>query len=358
MLTVLSKPLSIRSRIIPAGFLILAIFGLCSGGNAAAVTTDTMSLPVVAVMPPAAYAGQPAVERLLPLLEAQLAQERITLVTAAQLRETLRLFRIRSAGMVTKEEAAQITSARKVDFLVLGSVDLYSEEPFPEAAFTLRLLRTSDMRIIWAVTVAGNGEDYSGILGLGRITSMEVLAPKLVEEALKGFAGALAGNRIAADDSLPEATVALVTFDNLTAAHYAGEIFTAVLLSELTARGVHVVEPGMVTEVFMRNNRLASGQIDDSLLRQLHDSLGVDLVITGTVDRFQASSGGEGSGADIAVGARCLDAAAGKIVTTYEGSREGAGSQLLFNSGGLHSLGKLAQQMARDMIPKLISKKD
>lgn len=358
MLTALLRLLSIRSGIIPAGLLALVILQLCPGRNAAAATTETAPLPVVAMMPPAAYAGQPAVERLLPLLEARLAKENITLITATQLRETLRLFRIRSAGMITKEEVTQITSTRKIDFLLLGSTDVYSEEPFPEAAFSLRLLRTSDMRIIWAVATAGNGEDYTGMLGLGRITSMEVLAPKLVEAAVKDFGRAIAGDRIAADNSPPEPTVALVTFDNLTATRYAGEIFTAVLLSELTAQGIPVVEPGMIREVFMRNNRLANGQIEDSLLRQLHDSLGVDLVITGTIDRFQTISSGDGSEADIAVGARCLDAAKGRIVTTYEGSREGTGSPLLFKSGRVHSLGKLAQQIAREMIPKLLNRRD
>ncbi len=323
---------------------------------AAAMDSGAVAGPIVAVVPFADYTGQSVVDSILPFVEARLAQEQVRLIPVTELREVLRSFRIRSAGMISREDAAKILSVRPVDYFLLGSVDLYIEGAVPEAGFSLRLVRASDMRIVWAKSTAGNGEDFAGMFGLGRITSMQVMIPKLIETALQDAALAITQRTASASENEP--TVALVPFDNLTVNRFAGDVFTSIVLSELIARGTTVIEPGEVNELFRRNNRVVAGEIDRDLLRQLRDSLQADIVITGTVDRFQpGTAGSERVDPELAVGARCLDAATGKIVATYETSRRGVDSEKLFKSGAFRCLGKMAQDAAQSMLEKLLQKK-
>lgn len=329
-----------------------------SGPSATPADTGDAVAPVVAMVPFADHTERAVADSLVvPLLQDRLSRERVRLIPAAELRETLRSFRIRAAGMIDGVEAAEIRSVRPVDFFLLGSVDLYFDGPPPEVSFALRLVRASDMRVVWAQTVAGNGEDYAGALGLGRIETMPALLAKLMEAAVKGFGPAVSEGM---SDSQPTRgpKVALVPFDNLSSNRAAGGLFAAAVLADLIARGVPVIEPGDVQELFRRNNRLPAGGIDDDLARQLHDSLGADLIITGTIDRFQpGSAGGETIDPEIAVGARCLDAATGKITATDEAERRGRGSERLFKSGAEHCLGTLAADVAHDMLNRLLKKK-
>jgi hypothetical protein len=326
-----------------------------SAGTSLAATADSGAVagPVVAVVPFADYTGQSVVDSILPLLQSRLEQKNIRLIPVAGLRDVLRSFRIRSAGMIAKEEVAHILSVRPVDFFLLGSIDVYIEGAAPEAAFSLRLVRASDMRIVWAISAAGNGEDFAGIFGLGRINSMPVMLSKLMDSALEDFDDAVSSTA-----SADGPTAALAPFDNLTANRFAGDIFASVVLSELVARGVTVVEPGQVYDLFRRNNRQPAGGIDDDLMHRLHDSLGVELVITGTIDRFQpGTAGGEIVDPEIALGARCLEAATGKITATFETARRGSDSERFFKSGAYRSLGRMAQEAARTMLDELLRKK-
>lgn len=362
MWTALSKPLSSNRRgaflrlhrIIP-----LLLFGLtlAPGASSAAIADSGAAAgPIVAVVPFADFTGQSAVDSILPLIETSLAAEKIRLIPVAELRTTLRTFRIRSAGMITGEDAARILSVRPVDFFLLGSIDAYIGGAVPEAGLSLRLVRASDLHIVWAQSAAGNGEDFAGAFGLGRIDSVSIMIPKLVESALKDFGAAV--SQTASPTETKETTVALVPFDNLTINRFAGEVFASVALSRLVAGGATVIEPGQVNDLFRRNNRLPAGGIDNDLLRQLHDSLGADIVITGTIDRFQpGTAGGEMVEPEIALGARCLDASTGKIIGAFETSRRGGDSEKLFKSGAYHCLGRMAQDAARAMLEKLMKKK-
>jgi hypothetical protein len=329
-----------------------------SAAMAPATEADSASIarPIIAVVPFADYSGGSARDSILPLLESRLGREPVRLIPVAELRQVLRSFRIRSAGMISKADAADILSVRPVDFFLLGSVDFYIDGAVPEAGLSLRLVRASDLQIVWAKSTAANGEDFAGMFGLGRITSMSTMLPKLIESSLEGMADAAA--QTPRPSEAKEPAVALVPFDNLTDNRSAGDIFTAISLSELAVKGYTGIEPGEVNDLFRRNNRAVAGGIDTELLRRLHDSLGVDLVITGTIDKFRpGTAGGEKVDPEIALGARCLDAATGKIAATYETSRRGADSEKLFKSGAYHCLGTLAQAAARSMLDALMRKK-
>ncbi|NMC43168.1 MAG: hypothetical protein GYA46_04545 [candidate division Zixibacteria bacterium] len=338
----------------------LALFLLVAGlspASSLSAEPGSASAPIVALVPFVDHTEQAVADSIVPLLQSRLKNENVRLVPAADLRETLRSFRIRTAGMITGREAVQIRSVRPVDFFLLGSIDLYIEGTTPEAAFSLRLVRAADMRIIWAKAVAGNGEEYAGALGIGRISRMPDLIAKLTETAFRDFGRDLAAGMTDAE-SAEGPTTALVPFDNLSSLRAAGDLFLGVVLADLVDRGVTVIEPGEVRELFRRNNRLPAGGIDEELIRQMHDSLGAEIIITGTIDRCQpGSAGGEMIDPEIALGARCLDAAEGKIIATYETARRGSDSERLFKSGAGHGLGTMVADAAHEMLNHLLKKK-
>ena len=326
-------------------------------GSSPATEAGSALAPIVALVPFVDHTEQAVADSIVPLLQRRLETENVRLVPAADLRETLRSFRIRTAGMITGREAVQIRSVRPVDFFLLGSIDLYIEGTTPEAAFSLRLVRAADMRIIWAKAVAGNGEEYAGALGLGRIERMPELIAKLTETAFRDFGQAVAAGW--SDSGTADGpTTALVPFDNLSSLRAAGDLFLGAVLADLVDRGIAVIEPGEVRELFRRNNRLPAGGIDEELMRQMHDSLGAEIIITGTIDRCQpGSAGGEMIDPEIALGARCLDATDGKIAATFETARRGSDSERLFKSGAGHGLGTMAADAAHEMLNHLLKKK-
>lgn len=347
----------VRSRAIPQ---LLVLFFLVSGSSAASsesTEAGAASAPIVALVPFVDHTEQAVGDSIVSLLRNRLENENVRLVPAADLRETLRSFRIRTAGMITSREVVQIQSVRPVDFFLLGSIDLYIEGTTPEAAFSLRLVRAADMRIIWAKAVAGNGEEYAGALGIGRIGRMSELIAKLTETAFRDFGQAIAGG-VSEEETAAGQRTALVPFDNLSLLRAAGDLFLGAVLADLVDRGVSVIEPGEVRELFRRNNRLPAGEIDEELVRQMRDSLGAEIIITGTIDSCRpGTAGGEIIDPEIALGARCLDATNGKITATYETARRGSDSERLFKSGAGHCLGTMATDVAHEMLNHLLKKK-
>jgi len=324
----------------------------------AAAPPDSLPSTVVAIVPFANHAGpQAATDSLVSLIQQRLVRAAVRVIDPAALRETLRRHRIRTAGAISREDAARIGQERQIDYLLLGSIDIYIEGSVPEAGFSVRLVRVDDMQVVWARSDAASGEDFAGLLGIGRITVMRVLLSKLVEQTFAGIDAVLqpAGSASA----LPAGLIyAIVPFDDSSPQAKAGDIVSGLVLSELVREGRRVVEPGMVRELFRRNNLITHGEIDLSLLTQLRDSLGVDRVITGCVDRFQpATTGAEWSRPEVALGGRCLDAGTGRILSAFEDARNGGDSESILRLGGYHSLGRLAWTAVQVMMKNLNDEK-
>ncbi len=324
----------------------------------AAASQDSLSANVIAIVPFANHAGpQAAADGLVSLIQRRLALVPVRVIDPAELRETLRRHRIRTAGAISREDAARIGQERRIDYLLLGAIDIYVEGSVPEAGFSVRLVRVADMQVVWACSDAASGEDFAGLLGIGRITAMRTLLSKLVDQTFTGIDTVF---QPTGSGPAPPAGLlyAIVPFDDSSPQTKAGDIVSGLVLSELVREGHRVVEPGMVRELFRRNNLISHGEIDLSLLTQLRDSLGVDRVITGCVDQFQAATpGAEWSRPEVALGGRCLDAETGRILSAFEDARNGGASESILRLGGYHSLGRLAWTAVQVMMKNLNDEK-
>lgn len=311
--------------------------------------------PVLAVLPFADHTDEADAKTLfVSLIETRLARGNFDLITTDDIRGTLRRLRIRSSGGASTAEAAAIVRELGARYLLLGSLDFFLPGVIPEAGFSARLLDTETMRIVWAASVAATGEDYAGLFGIGRVTSMEMLAEKLVEKAFAAFEETVDARRVAAEPQPGSPVFAVVPFDNLSENRRAGEIVSSITLTQLVARGAEVVEPGAVLEIFRAGNRSPRGEIDLALLEQVRSALNAAYVITGTVDRFRPGLPAvESSAPEIELGGRLIDARSGRIVAAHEVSGRGSDSNTLSAVGSRHSLGALAGKMIDRLLDKL-----
>ena len=332
--------------------VILSAVAFRANGN---TEIDNPTAYTIAILPFADYAGETTGENILmPLIRSRIAESGFNVVDSDTLRQVLRKNRIRTFGSINSAEAATIADELDVNFILLGSIDVFLENEIPEAGFSARLLDTRNMRIFWAVSEAASGDDFTGLLGIGQIRQADRLAEKLVENAFKNFEKSIYDYMKQSEAIKKSPTIALVTFDNLSGQKFAGDVITTFMLTEFIDRGVGVIEPGTVNELFRSQNRALRGEIDYEMLAQLRSHLNVDYVITGNVNLFKAGMAGvEGSGPEVEFDGRCLDSESGRIIGAYEFSRRGTNSSALLHSGSSNSLGELSRRAVDDFVKKV-----
>ncbi|MFQ5899964.1 MAG: hypothetical protein ACE5IH_00205 [Thermodesulfobacteriota bacterium] len=91
--------------------------------------------------------------------------------------------RIRYTGGINRLDARMMKKSIDVDAVLVGSADLFVEGAGDiYVGLTLRLVSTIDGSILWADTVSYAGEDFTTILGLGRVTNLEELRTRVIKE--------------------------------------------------------------------------------------------------------------------------------------------------------------------------------
>jgi TolB-like protein len=301
-------------------------------------------------------AGDKMKTMIEPLIYSRLHEFGWDFITSEELRKTLRKYRIRSGGGLSASDTFKIKEELQVNFLLNGSYDVFIDQEIPEAAFSMRLIDVGEMKIVRAVSVASSGEDFTGLFGIGRVKSTDILLAKLVEKAFEGFEQSPADDRKRCDTDLTKISFAVVPFDNISANRKAGDIVNSIFLSELISVCADVKEPGVIVSVFRAENRLPRGEIDYTLLAQMRDELNIDYVITGTVENFNPGRADvDGSSPEIQLGGRLIDAKTGRIISIYGRSRRGSDSETFFKLGSCYSLGKLSQEVIKSLVRDFIS---
>jgi len=320
------------------------------------INQDTDKAAVrLTILPFANYSDDAAAESLfLPLIESRISSSNIEIVSHQDLRNTLRKYRIRAIGLIGADGARQLSRDLDIDYILIVSFDIFIAGDDPEAALTMRLIDPENMNIIWAETSAATGRDFSGLFGIGQVKEISELARRLVDDIFRNFVSSINDYRTGKSDRSDRMTFAIVPFDNLSDNKHAGFIITGICLTGLINRGYRVIEPGMLRELFLENNLILRGRINLDLLGKLHSQLNVDRVITGSVGVFNtAPASNDNVTPKIELSGRCLDAAGGKILTSYELSRTGSDSEKIFNLGSYSSLGRLAVAAVDKLLDKL-----
>jgi hypothetical protein len=333
----------------------LAALLLCSGvittNLSAADTIDALTGQTVGVLPFANYTGTShAVTTIVPLIYRELYQHGIDYITSDSLRPTLRQHRIRSVGKIGGDDARSIKESTGATILLTGSLDVYREEGNPDVAISLRFIDIEQMKVMAALSIAATGEDFAGLFGVGRLSSAEEVAERIVKRIFEQLRKSMDKAAHRPQDEKARHRLAVVTFDNTTDTRYAGEIVSGILLSGLVQDGFEVLEPGLVYEMMLHDQVVLRGEIRLQLLRKLADRYDLDFLITGRVEGFSPQRGSvEETHPEFEFGARQLDASTGKVLATYDGSTTGADSETILGLGRCHSLGELVARSLKGL---------
>lgn len=288
-----------------------------------------------------------------PLIERWLTDYGLVIRGPEELRPIRRQYRIRSAGQVSRIDAERLRDRLRLDYLVIGSIDIYTGDSLGEVGLSIRVLDLETMELIRAASVATTSLDYGGLFGIGELENMEQLAEHAVKRLFKAL-----DKPIKRDDDKPSHRLAVVPIDNLSEYRQSGEIVSNHLLSRLIMRGHKVVEPGMAYGLFVHNRVMPAGRIALSTLRALRDEYDIDFLMTGSVELFEPGLLAiETAQPRIGLTGRILHGETGKILGATVTASDGDGEALL-DIGKEDSLGRLSLEAVDRMIKKLFKQQE
>lgn len=277
----------------------------------------------------------------------------------------LRQLRIRNTASPIESELSGVADSLDVSLILAGTIHRFSiDSIFSEATVCARLILAENSQVIWnnCITVTGGGEH--ALLSKPVHKSRE----QLVGSATKKLLSSLRVNRKSPRDAVSELVVkghngktqisckaiAVIPPRDESEVSFSGELFADFLTAALWQRGLNVVDQGQVRNVMLQCEDLRYGQSVTEVSQSLADSLGVDLVVTGTVSAFTSThSISLGSSPESAIELRMIDAKSNLVVWAKNLRSNGDARKSLFNSGIIHSPAVLAQQMIQDEIGDL-----
>lgn len=283
-----------------------------------------------------------------------LVRQGFSLMPDSALRPLFRAHRIRSVGSIGREGAEILRREAGIAFIILGSIDLFEEEGIPEVALSVRILDARTLRIVWAGSGAGSGQDGTWLFGLGKTSDMGVLTRKVVDRMLAPLTSCFPDRCVIGTTGY---TVAIIPFDNYSGDVHAGTIVTNVLLTRLVSLNMDVLEPGLLEETLSRRQVTPRGEIDRETLKEIRRDFGANLVVTGAVDQFQPGRGDVlAANPELEMSIRFVRAGKGSVAGIRAGQIAGDQQDIVFGLGREYSMGRLVQRHLDDLLdfPALI----
>ena len=144
--------------------------------------------------------------------------------------------------------------------------------------------------------------------------------------------------------------VAILPFYNISGYRDAGKVVANIFVTEMfkTDR-FNVEETGNIVQFMIQERMDTIGEIEIERLKILGKRLGVDAVMTGTVEEF-AEAGGAYSVPTVAITARMIDSNTGKLIWSGQNKRKGDDYIIVLDLGEVKSLTALTQKVVREMI--------
>ncbi|MEW6163124.1 MAG: hypothetical protein AB1606_07425 [Nitrospirota bacterium] len=108
--------------------------------------------------------------------------------------------------------------------------------------------------------------------------------------------------------------IAVFPLENFTTDEYAGEKIRRSVITELLSRGIDVIEPGEVTRVLRELKVRSLGSIKMTDIQSIGKTLGVEAVMTGSVEAFGISRGISVTYPEVTIHLILLEASSGNII--------------------------------------------
>jgi TolB-like protein len=202
--------------------------------------------------------------------------------------------------------------------------------------------------ILWADHAAATGEDFTTILGLGTIKTIEKVASKVIEKLLDSFSSS-------PPEKEKESTIKIgvMPFQNKTKTRDVGMIVTNMFIVELfKSKKFEPLEYGEVRRLIVDRRVKDKGEIDYMNIEAISGDVGVDAVIVGTVELYQESQGN--APPEVTISIRLIDARNKKIRWSDTMHCTGGDDVLILDWGRVRS----AENVVSKTVWKLVQKMD
>lgn len=285
-----------------------------------------------------------ALEKVMPIVQNQLESKGFRVLDEETLESFLLKERIRSTGYISREMARKLGKELNVEAVLVGSINTLYNGENPRVGFSARLINTLDGSIKWTSHAAATGEDFTWILGLGRVRSIERLTEKMINKLLDSFS-------MFPPYKERESTyrIAVMPFKNESKIKGAGMIATYMFVTELFKSKIFEPLPyGDVRNLIVELRVRSKGELDFKNIGSIAELSGVDGILVGTVEYYAEE---EGTIPPLAIiSARLIDARTGRILW-YDGYQyRGDDGITIFDWGRLRS----AENVAHEVVLKVV----
>jgi TolB-like protein len=286
-----------------------------------------------------------ALEHTIPLVIHQLEKKGIQIIDRDELESFLCKKRVRSSGYVSKELAGDIGNEFGINHVFVASVIAYSPGDNPEFGLAARLIDTGSGAIIWADYSSATGDDFTGILGLGKVKEMNELIYRVVEKLFGSFSTYAPYKEI-------ESTykVAIMPFQNTSAFRNGGMIAMYMFLTEFFKSNNFIpVEYGGVRKSIIDNIIRFKGELDHKNIQRISESLDVDLILVGTVEDY--SDGKKTSRPpEVSITARLIDSPKNSIIWFNYSRMNGKDDIIVLDWREIRSVDKVAHTIVSRLV--------
>lgn len=256
--------------------------------------------------------------------------------------------RVRNTGYTSKDLAQEVGKELNVKAIMIGSINSFYLRENPQVGLLARMIDSSDGSILWANQASATGEDFTKILGLGTVKSMDRLIPIVAERLFASFSF----TPLHKEKELTH-RIAVMPFQNKSRHKDAGTIVTHMFLVELFKNiGFVPVEYGEIRKMVVNLRVRYKGELDYKSIRALSDTLGVDGILVGTVEHY--SDGIDTSSPpEVAVSARLINARKNRIIWSDSLQIKGDDFLIAFDWGRIRSVDNVAYKVVSKLIQKM-----
>ena len=160
-------------------------------GNGSGNPSQPVILKNIAVLPFENFSENPAAAKMIgELIKKELRGKGWVFITRDDaVEEFLAKKRIRYTGGITRLAVREVGKVLGADAVLVGSINQFSDaNGNMNVGITTRLVNTIDGSIVWADTLSYTDREFAGLLGLGVITSIDVLSSRVAKDLVKGVA--------------------------------------------------------------------------------------------------------------------------------------------------------------------------
>jgi TolB-like protein len=252
---------------------------------------------------------------------------------------------LRTTTHLPRDAARKAGRSLKVKTILAGTVFSYSRGDNPKIGVSARLIDAASGQIIWADYTSHTGEDFKTVLGLGKITSVTKLAPRVLRRLFLSFTSE---PEPASTESMYR--VAVLPFKNLSKDRNAGMIVSHLFLVQLFKHELfEPVEYGDIRKAMVDLRVRRKGELRYEHANGLSSLLGAGAILTGTVEDFSEGVA-QTYPPSVAISARLLDGRNNKIVWFNTHKLDGEDKITAFDWGKMRAPDIVAHAVVSELV--------